>query len=262
MRTFKHLVIFALVALVAVFLAAPSAMAKKQLAEDELELITAAGQPKVVESDGSTSPIFFSDVVEVNLVFDTNVQMSLTALSLNNVAGENQLATGINIENSGNTTTSSQSVSIVQSWGAIKDITAVMTSSAGGAGCSTSAEKCILTKGGNASSKGFLVSMLADQIIASNGDNSQITVTQTPQFDLAFATGSQQSLAALVVNNIAGLNQVATGVNITASGLNIGTFGGGTGVTASAGGGIQGAQSVAIEQWRGVAKSRPAFTTP
>jgi len=259
MRTLRHLVIFALVAVVAVFLAAPSAMAKKQLGEDELELITAAGQPKIMQTEGTSAPIAFTDAVEVNLAFDTQVQMNINALSLNNVAGENQLATGINIENNTVSVSGAQTVSITQSWGSIKDITAVVTSSKGGTGCADGAEKCILTKGGNASSKGYILSMMADDILHTEGDFSFITTYQYPQFDLVFAAQSQQALSALVVNNVAGQNQVATGINIEAGGLTV--LAPGISVAGSAGL-TSGAQTVNIQQWRGVPGGRPLFATP
>jgi len=220
MRTLKHLAIFAVVVLVAVFLAAPSAMAKKQLAEDELELIT--------------------------------------ALTLNNVVGENQVASGVNIGAAITGTSNAQSISITQSWGAIKDLGSVSTKADGGAGCTTLTEKCLNTKGGNGSTKIALLSALADDIVMTDGPQSSIFVNQIPQFDLALASGVQQNLAALVVNNVVGINQVASGVNIQSGNL---SFLPALGVNSSAGT-TSGSQSIAIDQWRGVVKARPGFSVP
>jgi len=256
MRTLKHLAIFAVVALVAVFLAAPSAMAKKQLAEDELELITAAGQPKVVETDGSSSPILFSDAPVASLAFDTNAQMSLTALSLNNVVGENQLANGINIESTSGSFAGPQTVTITQTWGSVKDITAITIAGAGNTLCQSATAKCGvgIIKQTATPPKAVVLSMFADHIVDSTGVSSPITLTQIPEADLAFASGVQQTLAALLVNNVVGMNQVGNGVNIQSASttlapalatgsLVIGASGGANAASAS--------QSVAITQNRG-----------
>ena len=104
MRTLRHLVILSLVVVVAVFLAAPSAMAKKALTEDELDLITAAGQPVIVT--GGTGGVTFSDTSNFSMLLPTDAQSGLQALSLNNLIGENQLANAFNIMSiSGVTTT-------------------------------------------------------------------------------------------------------------------------------------------------------------
>jgi len=260
MRTLKHLAVFAVVVMVAVFMAAPSAMAKKQLAEDELELITAAGQPKVIETQGTTSPIDFTDNLEVNIAFDTQSQQTLTALTLNNVVGENQVANGINIQASAVSPQAPQTVSITQSWGSIKDLSFATVSAPGGAGCASGAEKCFNTKGGAGSTKMALLSALADDIVMTEGDLSAITVNQIPQFDLVFSSEVQKSLAALVVNNIAGINQVANGINVQSGAV---AFTGGVTLAGSGGSTAPaGNQSVTINQWRGVAAGRPQFNVP
>jgi hypothetical protein len=75
MRTLKHLVILSLVAFVAVFVAAPSALAKKALSEDEMDLITAAGQPKIIQT--GTGEITFFDGPVNSLILGTDSQSSL-----------------------------------------------------------------------------------------------------------------------------------------------------------------------------------------
>jgi len=248
----------AVVVMVAVFLAAPSAMAKKQLAEDELELITAAGQPKVLETDGAGSPITFTDSVMVAVAFDTNVQLNLTALTLNNVAGENQLATGINIQTSAASDQAPQTITITQSWGSVKDQTAIFGPASPATICQSASAKCGIgiNKATSAPAKGVLLSMYGDDILSTIGAGSSITALQNPEFDLTFGSGVQQALAALVVNNVVGINQVATGVNIEAGfvntlpGVTVGQAGGSTAPGA--------AQTIAIDQWRGMPKgSRP-----
>jgi len=256
MRTLKQFAVIALVALVAVFLAAPSAIAKKQLAEDELDLVTAAGQPKIVQTAGSNGTIDFTDTTEAILSLGDGVQDSLNALTLNNVAGENQLATGTNIQGATNNAEGTQDVTITQSWGSIKDITVVSTSAPGGTGCAAGAEKCFNNKGGNASSSQMMLSKMADVIIESAGEGSPVTVLQDPQFDLILGVDAQANLSALVVNNVVGLNQVASGVNIQGTGINFLPL-----TLSGAGGSSLGGQAIEITQCRGTPCSRPLFST-
>jgi hypothetical protein len=121
MRTLKHLVILSLVVVVAVFLAAPSAMAKKQLTEDELDLITAAGEPMVIDAQGDVDYI---DEATFTLTLGTAAQSSLQALTLNNVVGESQLANAFNIQAAtGTVSNTKQTNDITQSWGSTLDYT-------------------------------------------------------------------------------------------------------------------------------------------
>jgi len=121
MRTFKHLVILSLVVVVAVFLAAPSAMAKKQLTEDELDLITAAGEPMVIDAQGDVD---YLDEATFTLTMPTSAQSQLQALTVNNVVGESQLANAFNIQSvTGSISESKQDNAVTQSWGSTLDYT-------------------------------------------------------------------------------------------------------------------------------------------
>jgi hypothetical protein len=247
MRTAKYLVIIGLVAVVAVFLAAPSAMAKKKLADSELDLITAAGEPKIVQT--GTGSITFTEGPNFTLDIATGSQTDTQGLVINNIAGENQLATGLNIAGSVFLNNQGQSNDITQSWGATKDFTFVTIDTKTFAGvsavavnvlipiqaradCSTVAGvvKCGVNKpgdqnlavaatavanaapgGGVAGAIGIL-SKYADVIIETVAGD--ITVDENAVATLSIETASQTNLAALVLNNVVGMNQVATGVNI------------------------------------------------
>jgi hypothetical protein len=208
---------------VAVFLAAPSAMAKKTMNEAELDLITAAGQPTIVQSSGEDVAVsVLIDVRDTELNIGDTAQTNLTALVLNNVAGENQLANALNIQSSTSDNASGltgQSNTITQSWGSVKDI-GVTTVPAGDGGVAGDNVKCVFAtcdasaNGGDGTALNQTAS--ADQILdAVSGDGVAVSVAfQAPVTDLFIGGTAQEQLAALIVNNVAGMNQVASAINI------------------------------------------------
>jgi hypothetical protein len=259
MRNFKHLVIFGVVVVVAVFLAAPSAMAKKAMTEAELDLITAAGQPTIVQAVGSDLAVaVLIDVRDTELAIGGTAQTNLTALVLNNVAGENQLATALNISVSPVANVSSeQTNTITQSWGSVKDLSAV-TVPAGVAGDGGTIGKCVFAcataDGGDANGAITVLSSSADQILhaeSSNGDAVAVAF-QAPIADLFLDGTAQESLAALVVNNVAGMNQVASAINIHGGSISFAPL-----QLNGSGGQIIGTQSNNITQYRGTPLTRP-----
>jgi hypothetical protein len=262
MRNFKHLVIFGVVVVVAVFLAAPSAMAKKAMNEAELDLITAAGQPTIVQAVGSSVGVaVLIDVRDTELTIGDTAQTNLTALALNNVAGENQLANALNIMGApGSAVSANQKNEITQSWGSVKDIGAV-TVPAGVAGDGGDIGKCVMatcnSSGGSANGSSSVLTASADHIVhaeALGADGVAVAVDfQAPVTDLFIGGTAQQALVALVVNNVSGMNQVANAINI--SGGNIG-FAGGLSVV-GAGGATAATQSNNITQYRGTPLTRP-----
>ncbi len=276
MRTLKYLVILSLVAFVAVFVAAPSALAKKALSEDEMDLITAAGQPKIIQT--GTGSITFTDSPVNTLSLGSTAQTSLSALVLNNVAGEVQLANAINVTAALFTAGLSQANTITQSWGATKDWTAssvagvsatATSSAAASASANATCSKCGINRAGNAAastsaaaaastSPGVLkvLTKYADQIIETvSGD---IFVEQNGVNTLSLDGTSQQTLSALVVNNVVGLNQVANAINVMAQaiganpGLPAFQISPSTEMRAAA------TQSNTINQFKGTPFSRPA----
>jgi hypothetical protein len=276
MGRLKHLVILSLVVLVAVFVAAPGALAKKQLSEDEMDLVTAAGQPKIIQS--GTGTIIFTDSPVNTINLASQSQTTLTALVVNNLAGEVQVANALNIL-SGNTNSPSQANTITQSWGATKDWTAatvagVTATATATANASATCGKCGIVRGGTATATAtanaqpgqiLALTKYADQIVESvEGD---VFVEQDGVQTLNLESGSQTSLSALLVNNIVGLSQVANAVNITSSFLLFNTGGTGGVVEPNLQVHAQGAltqgtvQTNVINQFRGTPYSRPAPPT-
>ena len=239
---------------VAATMTVPSFAAKKAVSDEELDLVTAAGQPVVIDAGGSAT-VSFSGTTNIAQLIGQSAQSGLRALILNNVAGENQTHNGVNISASGLSRDGTQFNIITQSWGAIADFNASVTAAkvvTSATDCNTGALICK----GTTSAVPFaasisVLSRAADQIISVDG---QATVTYNPITNIAqdISDFSQTNLIALVVNNVAGINQVANGINIGNSGMNVT----GTAPTASlaigfAGGNIPGGQHNTIDQFRG-----------
>jgi hypothetical protein len=272
----RKLVILSIVAFVAVMVAAPSVMAKKALNEDELDMITAAGQPKIIQT--GTGSITFTDTPNFSITLFEGSQTNLSALVLNNLAGELQMANAINVATFLFGVGPEQTNVITQSWGATKDwtsssvagVTASATAAASASSPATaSCYKCgvVIANAGNAAAAAAastsaasgvikVLTKYADQIIET--EDGDITVEQNGVSALFLDTGSQTALSALVVNNVVGLSQVANGINVMSGGVSANP-----GFPAFQLGAITdlrgaGAQSNTINQFRGTPYSRPA----
>jgi hypothetical protein len=260
----------------ALAMAIPSYAAKQVIPDQELDEVTAAGQPVVLVSGGTNADIV-KDIVKrsgrvtdasethISLGFEDSSQQNLRALILNNIAGENQTGNGMNIASGGST--GRQDNNITQSWGSTYDFdivkgTAVAGSSSsapgGDASCGRDALICKPVGGnGSASAVSGVVtpairkSIYSDQVLVSDGAIMYAPVTVVA---MDLGGSAQQGLAALIVNNVSGLNQVANGVNISGA-VSTGLTGAGNvsvnGAANSAG------QGNVINQFRGTPYSRP-----
>lgn len=252
-------------ALLAVFLwVVPSFAAKQALNEDDLDRITAAGEPSFIQitnsADSTATVVLTFDNADVtSLDVATASQTTLRALTVNNIVGENQIANALNVKANGS---GNQSNTVLQSWGSIDvtGVTTVVTATSGNAtisatisgnqtaniGSTTSATnivKCVglnpCTKTQtqtinitgntlNASSVAVALAIprfiAADQIIIIDNNSDARDATVNLDYEnistavLTVEGGSQTSLAALVVNNISGKNQVGNATNIQSSG--------------------------------------------
>jgi len=236
-------------------LATPTLAAKTVFSDEELDQVTAAGQPKIAQAsveNGAAVALNFQDNM-----FDVEFkgQENLTALTLNNIFGENQIANGMNIQ-SGADNEGNQINDIIQSWGSAQAFDSVVVEGVdggdgGGVGpCNGIIAICTAGDGGDGSQGTIgLQWAFADEIAnaySGNGpatSSNMVMTTMTVSFD-QFA---QSGLRALVVNNIVGFNQVANGLNIS-SGSIIGTDINGAGVGSATN------QTNTIEQWRGAPK--------
>ena len=233
--------------LIAAAMVAPSFAAKKTVSDEELDMVTAAGQPVVI-SAGAGSSVSFTGTVAIASDLLASSQTGIRALILNNVVGENQVHNGINV-NALSGGTGAQSNTITQSWGAILDITAVTAAGA----TATSVPSCgsaLICKGSAVASAVSgtvrVLSKAADQII-DVGAASTVTYNPVTQIASDISNDSQTNLTALIVNNVTGLNQVATGINIANGGITLDT---GL-LSVSAIGGSHAGQTNAISQFRG-----------
>jgi len=233
---------------IAVAMTAPSFAAKKAVTDEELDMVTAAGQPAILQGSGGTT-VSFVPTVEIAMTIQTGSQTNLRALALNNVAGENQVANGINISGS-NSSSAAQTNNITQSWGATVDRTIVSVPGVT-ASASVSCGSALICKGSNsvATAAGVArrLSITGDHIIDVGAGS---TVTYNPQTAIAMSIdgGGQTGLVALVINNVAGLNQVGNGVNLAAGGVTLGSSTLTT--TVGVGAGLAG-QSNTLGAWRG-----------
>jgi hypothetical protein len=287
----------------AALLCASTSFAKKSMDEEEMELVTAAGQPAVIivadVDGGGLSGNITVNADEMGLItqtIDTGSQTNLRALALNNVAGENQVANGVNIQSGAASTDGGKQINeITQSWGATFDWSAVegtATAAPGGSGGSVSVSagginnvkiNCVAVNaiacaaadvanggdggdGGSAQTASFPLSAYADKIIGVVGVSGNGATVNVSQMNATTVTqsvleNSQTTLAALALNNVAGMNQVANGFNLTSRGTTV--VGNSAGLplivvdSLSPGTTYGGEQRNTINQFRGTPYSRP-----
>jgi len=233
------------VALAAVLLL-PMAVYAESLEDQELDGITASGEPTIVMG-GSNSTITFASDTEIAQTIAPTSQAGLRALVLNNVAGENQVANGLNIHTA---STGGQNNTLTQSWGSTNETTAVVvpaTTAAADVVCNGA----LICKGTPAVAvvPGTIRALgsTADQIVT-GGPNSSIVYAPLTNIVMKIESNSQTNMVALVVNNVTGLNQVGNAVNVQGNGVNLTD----SGIAISGGNaGAGGGQHNVISQYRG-----------
>lgn len=130
-------------ALAGSLLFAGQAMATDLLQDDDLDRLSAAGEPTVIVSEGATaSNIALTDQTIFDLTLPANAQVGLRALSIQNVVGELQLLVNLNVLSaSASVAGTDQRNFSLQSWGStLPDPDTVKTataSAAAQAACST-----------------------------------------------------------------------------------------------------------------------------
>jgi hypothetical protein len=279
----------------AALLCASTSFAKKSMDEEEMELVTAAGQPAVIVVAGPHGAVTINadEMGLITQTIDTGSQTNLRALALNNVAGENQVANGVNIQSGAASTNGGKQINeINQSWGATLDWSAVegtATAASGGNGGDVTVSgsitnvkiNCVAVgagvacaasdvanggDGGDAAAvatEGFPLSAYADKIIGVIGAGGTVNVSQMNAATVtqSILENSQTTLAALALNNVAGMNQVANGFNMTSRGATVVGNSAGTPLivvdSLSPGATYGGEQRNTINQYRGTPLSRP-----
>jgi hypothetical protein len=241
--------LFAIICLLVLGLSAPAIAGKKalkELNEEEMEEITAAGDPTVVVSDSGNAS--YTDQSIFSIAFPEGAQDGLRALTVQNVVGEVQLLVNLNVLSaSGDVNNTDQRNFAVQSWGSTLPVMAVsvdgedadggdggpgidqggIANTIGndpfcvGLGDCTSQITAVGGSGGNGAVAPGVVeigSASADVIVKADGE---ATVTNNPIFSLAFEPGAQTNMGALFIANIVGRAQTAFNINIASSRLNL-----------------------------------------
>ena len=243
-------------ALVVAF-SSPGFAAKSVIADEEMDQVTAAGEPKIamVSKSRATRGDVYAKNEQLNWfsgVLKEDSQDNIKAITLNNIFGENQTATAVNINtNDGGT----QKNEINQSWGSAKAVPGKKVDGVASSGDNNSkvkqaqfnaqlaanlAEKNVAVEAENenfqrndadvdqiqnhAAAQGVLSAMwmFADEIATvdnSEGENVYATNYVDTSITGVLEGNSQSNLNALTVNNIFGLNQTATALNIASGGV-------------------------------------------
>jgi len=243
---------------IALVCSGPALAKKTVIPDEEMDQVTAAGQPKSAQAKSVYGPAeAYND--QFNLIAPViDGQNGLTALTLNNIFGENQISNGVNIQ-AGNSNEGQQINDFIQSWGSAKAHDAVVVEGkrggdggdGGRANSSGLISKSNAGNGGNggnaAPGKIALLWEFADEISSAESKYGSATSFNHVYTNIAtvFEENAQSNLTALVVNNISGFNQVANGLNISSSAISAG------GDSINAGGSVATGQANVIRQFRG-----------
>lgn len=224
-----------LIALLAIStLVLPASAALEVLNDEDLDSITAAGQPTVVLSENGTASQSDNSIQTLHL--PTDAQHGLRALAITNVVGEAQLLVNLNIVSiSGDIAGVDQRNFSMQSWGASMERDGeVVSGSPGNVEENKIAPNC-LEKCGLGSTlidndTNYNVTNTASapliDFAASTGDIivdgfDGATAEDNSLATLAFEANAQTDLSALFIANIAGRTQAAFNINIASSTLNL-----------------------------------------
>jgi hypothetical protein len=230
---------------VALFIATP-AFAVESLSDDEMDRLSASGDPVVLQAKGEQdTEVAYLDDSSYELTFSVpHAQSGLRALTVQNVVGELQLLVNLNVLSaSQNVAGTDQRNFSLQSWGStLPDPSTVKTVSASAAsapcagrgncnGDSTEglfARSSVDVRGDAAAAVSTKISPAAsasaDVIVnaESSEGSARAAVNNASQYKLDFAQSQAQSdISALFVSNVVGRAQMALNLNIAAAQLNL-----------------------------------------
>jgi hypothetical protein len=223
---------------------------KKALLDEEMEEITAAGDPTVIVVDGDEGEATYTDTSVFSLAFPTGAQHGIRALTLQNVVGEVQLLVNLNVLSAaGDVAGTDQRNFSVQSWGSTLPIIGLAVDGVAapggdgapginqdglgnintvgnspnciGLGKCDSVVNAVGGPGGNAAAAQGVVdidSASADVIVKAK---KKAEVNNDPVFSLAMDKDAQTDIGALFVANIVGRAQTAFNINIAAATVNL-----------------------------------------
>ena len=218
--------------------------AAEELQDDQMDRISAAGDPVVLDVEGaagSTATYVDDSVFELN--FDVaHAQDGLRALTIQNVVGELQLMTNLNVLSaSGSVAGTDQRNFSAQSWGSTlpdPETVKVAESSASAAPCGGDGS-CSGGSGyyGGGHAPGVIAgdaeavvaispaaSASADVIVRSESSEGEAhaDIVNKAKFKLTFSESeAQKDLSALFFSNVVGRAQMALNLNIASGGLGL-----------------------------------------
>ena len=228
----------------ALFIATP-AFAVQSLSDDEMDRLSAAGDPVVLQAKGERdTEVAYLDDSSYELTFSVpHAQSGLRALTVQNVVGELQLLVNLNVLSaSQNVAGTDQRNFSLQSWGStLPDASTVKTVSASAASAPCAglgncngdsdgafARSSVDVRGDAAAAVSTKISPAAsasaDVIVnaESSEGSARAAVNNASQYKLDFAQSQAQSdISALFVSNVVGRAQMALNLNIAAAQLNL-----------------------------------------
>jgi len=232
-------VVLALAAILAVSVWSAPAFAAKALSDDDLDQLTAAGEPKVLwahGTDGGGGIAIATDDAVFNLDIPTDSQKGLRALTVANVVGEAQLLVNLNVASVANQLAGTDQRNFsVQSWGSTLAIPEAVATVDGVPGidqrgnpnctssCTSSEQKKANGNIGVVAAPGAIEIGVAsaDVIMRADGLNAEVRLDEEPVYNLKFEPLAQVDLSALFIANVVGRVQAAYNINIAAATLNI-----------------------------------------
>lgn len=199
----------------AVLLCASASFAKKAMDEEEMDLVTAAGQPSIIDievttsgnseaSGTTTSSSNVTGEIDATLASEPGTSTASAETDPTAFAGNIGIAASVDLPFLGGISASGNGALNIDF--ADADIETFSLSVASGA-------TGTLTATASAAASSTVNGAMAS-VTAMNDDSSTVT--------MLVASGSQSNLRAIVLNNVAGENQLASGVNIQ-SGVDIAT---------------------------------------
>lgn len=196
----KHMVVIgALTICGSLLIAVPSSFAAKAMDDKDMDQTTAAGQPRVDIGNGQQ---VINDNSLYTISLDLNAQNAIVGDSIANVAGENNVAVGVNVANVDGAGTVDQ----------LNDITQQRNSQVDVAGLLTWVDGLVSTANGDASGDISVdgITASADHIKIGHGDQTE---DDNSVYAVDITDDAQANAVVLSMVNAAGRNNVAVAIN-------------------------------------------------
>ena len=207
--------------------AVPSSFAVKSMDDKEMDTTTAAGQSRIDIGDGNQT---INDGSTYGVTIDG--MGVVVGGSIVNIAGENNVAVGVNVLNADTADSVDQENTIGQQRNAQLSVTGPagiawetgVSVANGNVGADSSADNTAIVGGITISD----ITASADHIKVGHGDQTE---NDSSTWSVEIGAGAQDTVSALSMVNGAGRNNIAVGLNAANSDQMVGTAGGVSGLT-------------------------------